>query len=218
MSSLEQDALEIGEAIDYLRSERGKEKIVLFGHSTGCQDAIHYLTVHPEIRPEISGAVLQAPVSDVEYFENVGDPTFHMWADFARNLVSEGKGETWLPKEASQSAAALGVIPFTAYRFASLFSPRGDDDFFSSTIPPTELKFRFSAKPLLLILCDADQSYPPRLSTRGAKEELLTLWEAASEGKIVPYSAVIEGANHTVDDPAARKAMFELVVKFIESL
>ena len=35
MSSLEQDALEIGEAIDYLRSERGKQKIVLFGHSTG---------------------------------------------------------------------------------------------------------------------------------------------------------------------------------------
>lgn len=35
MSSLEQDALEIGEAIDYLRGERGKKRIVLFGHSTG---------------------------------------------------------------------------------------------------------------------------------------------------------------------------------------
>ena len=85
---------------------------------------MHYLTVHPEIRPNISGAILQAPVSDVEYFENVGGPTFHMWAEFARNLVAEGKGDDWLPKEASQSAAALGVIPFTAYRFASLFAPR----------------------------------------------------------------------------------------------
>lgn len=84
---------------------------------------MHYLTKQPEIRPPISAAILQAPVSDVEYFQQAAGPTFHMWAEFSRKLVEDGKGDDWLPKEACQSTAALGVIPFTAYRFASLFAP-----------------------------------------------------------------------------------------------
>lgn len=35
MHTLEDDADDIEDAIEYLRSKRGKEKIVLFGHSTG---------------------------------------------------------------------------------------------------------------------------------------------------------------------------------------
>lgn len=98
------------------------------------------------------------------------------------------------------------------------FAISGDDDFFSSTIPPTDLKFRFSERPLLLLLCGSDESYPLRLAEQSAKEELLRRWEAASEGKIVEYSAILEGANHTVDDPKAREQMFEIVVRFLQDL
>lgn len=36
IGTLEEDAREIGQIVDYLRNERGKQKIVLLGHSTGC--------------------------------------------------------------------------------------------------------------------------------------------------------------------------------------
>jgi pimeloyl-ACP methyl ester carboxylesterase len=36
-SSLKEDAREIGEVVNYLRGRLGRNKVVLMGHSTGCQ-------------------------------------------------------------------------------------------------------------------------------------------------------------------------------------
>ena len=52
------------------------------GHSTGCQDVIHYLTktLYKENIPETSqvqGGILQAPVSDLEALLSGRDPTKH---------------------------------------------------------------------------------------------------------------------------------------------
>ena len=52
------------------------------GHSTGCQDVIHYLTktLYKENIPETSqvqGGILQAPVSDLEALLSGRNPTKH---------------------------------------------------------------------------------------------------------------------------------------------
>lgn len=158
-SSLERDAREIGDAIKFLREKRGKDKIVLHGHSTGCaglfrikastvffgdnahlyhrscQDAMQYLAVNNKSRPLISGAILQAPVSDYEFFNHYASSAVKQWVQTAEDLVKSGKGRELLPLEASiavsfgagngvgaedSDALAPPITPFSAYRFASL--------------------------------------------------------------------------------------------------
>mgnify|MGYP001811010158 CR=1 FL=1 len=67
--------------------------VVILGHSTGCQDAVRYCQRHrasADAAP-LLGAVLQAPVSDVEWFAT-NPPTAERLA-LARAMVEQGKGE-----------------------------------------------------------------------------------------------------------------------------
>lgn len=59
--SLQRDVKEIAQCVSYFRKLKGDEaKIVVMGHSTGCQDVMEYVTGkgHDQ-RPPIDGAVLQ---------------------------------------------------------------------------------------------------------------------------------------------------------------
>lgn len=42
-SSLQKDATEIAQCVQYFQSLRPEQKIVLMGHSTGCQDVMEYV-------------------------------------------------------------------------------------------------------------------------------------------------------------------------------
>jgi len=95
---------------------------------------------------------------------------------------------------------------------------RGDDDYFSSTIEEHDLKFAQSSVPLLVVICDDDEAYPPFLETYDAKEALLQKWKNSSGGKISPISLVLKGANHTVDAPNARTRLYDAAIKFVTSL
>ncbi|PWN29748.1 DUF1749-domain-containing protein, partial [Jaminaea rosea] len=155
--SLEGDAQEIARGVSWLREKRGKDKVVLMGHSTGCQDAMAYLS-HPNgaaARGEkaiVDGVVLQAPVSDRESWENeyaqesseVGKRTRKTLRDASR-LVEEGKGSQLLPRdvpvirrpgpddtEQLGNVDAVNDSPMTAYRYWSLFAKGGEDDYFST--------------------------------------------------------------------------------------
>ena len=78
--SIQRDAAEISALVDYLRSDRyfnglgegkkyrqqGRMRVVLLGHSTGCQDIVEYCRQpEDEERGIIDGAILQAPVRQV---------------------------------------------------------------------------------------------------------------------------------------------------------
>ncbi|KAI3478380.1 hypothetical protein L1887_59696 [Cichorium endivia] len=74
LCSLEGDAQEMAACVSHLRSTRSKRsgKVVLMGHSTGCQDIVAYLLSAQRAASaltKIDAAVLQAPVSDREFFE-----------------------------------------------------------------------------------------------------------------------------------------------------
>jgi hypothetical protein len=95
-----------------------------------CQDAMQYVTVNSGSRPTISAAILQAPVSDVEFFEIRASEEAKRWLATAQSMVAEGKGQEYLPLAASLSFSFDEpntpdlAIPYTAYRFASLYGRR----------------------------------------------------------------------------------------------
>lgn len=89
-----------------------------------------YATVKTENRPKIDGAILQAPVSDVEFFETLASDEAKQWVLTAQRMVLEGNGQEYLPRAASlsfsfeQGPKEDTALPYTAYRFASLYGRR----------------------------------------------------------------------------------------------
>ncbi|XP_017621026.1 UPF0613 protein PB24D3.06c isoform X2 [Gossypium arboreum] len=147
-SSLEQDAMEIDQLISYLINKENSEGVVLLGHSTGCQDIVHYMRTNAACSRAVRAAILQAPVSDREYRATL--PETAAMIDLATSMIKEGRGSDLMPKEADPS-------PITAYRYNSLCAYMGDDDMFSSDLNEHQLRMRLghmSSTP-----CQIVQSY-----------------------------------------------------------
>ncbi|KAK1681377.1 hypothetical protein QYE76_042225 [Lolium multiflorum] len=134
ISSLEQDALELDQLISYLINKENSEGVILLGHSTGCQDIVHYMRTNFACSKAVSGVILQAPVSDREYRATL--PETAEMIDLAAKMISEGRGMDLMPREANSDA------PITAYRFHSLCAYMGDDDMFSSDLSEDQLRQR----------------------------------------------------------------------------
>lgn len=133
-SSLSNDVEDISALVKYLRGI-GKEKIVLFGSSTGCQvkypftatvysssdqlqDCIEYANYAKHNNEPVDGFVMQGPVSDRETLDLIfPDPQPSL--DLAAKMISEGKGGDCMPFD--MIPAVLGA-PISAYRFQSLAS------------------------------------------------------------------------------------------------
>jgi len=136
--SLERDSGELGELLAFLTAERGLVNAALVGHSTGCQNAVHFLRhAIPDLRSLVRAAALQAPVSDREAAGL--DPaavaaTAAMLAR-AEALVASGKGGEVVMLQ-------YGFVPLTASRFVSLTARGGGDDYFSSDFSDDELRAR----------------------------------------------------------------------------
>jgi pimeloyl-ACP methyl ester carboxylesterase len=117
-SSLANDADDIASLVKYLRS-LGKEKVVLMGHSTGCQDCVEYSNKgkYPD-SPAVDGYVLLAPVSDRE-MGGVFIPQVVMEKSVrvARRLVDKGRGQEVMWRG---SIPEIFQSPVTAYRWWSL--------------------------------------------------------------------------------------------------
>ncbi|KAG0449472.1 hypothetical protein HPP92_027344, partial [Vanilla planifolia] len=58
-SSLKQDALELDQLISYFINKENSEGVVLLGHSTGCQDIVHYMRTNFACSKAVRGAILQ---------------------------------------------------------------------------------------------------------------------------------------------------------------
>ncbi|CAL5066423.1 unnamed protein product [Urochloa decumbens] len=134
ISSLEQDALELDQLISYLINKENSEGVILLGHSTGCQDIVHYMRTNFACSKAVSGVILQAPVSDREYRATL--PETAEMIDLAAKMISDGRGMDLMPREANPDA------PITAYRYHSLCSYMGDDDMFSSDLSEDQLRQR----------------------------------------------------------------------------
>jgi hypothetical protein len=202
ISSLQKDVEELSECVTYFRSIK-PGKIILMGHSTGCQDVLEYLTgPGHENRKPIDGGIIQAAVSDRESFFTTMDPDIIRSACAkAQSMVDDGDEDEILP---SADIENLFPCPISAKRFLSLASPNhdGDDDYFSSDLTDDQLMKTFgslpSSSPICILLSGSDEYVHPDVDSA----KLLARWiEIAKSGKgkvDENNSGVVKGATHNL--------------------
>ena len=139
-SSLAKDTEELSKLIEYLQNERGRRKIFLLGHSTGCQDIFWYLRDGIKDGHFVYGANVQAPVSDRDFIFWYAPELTEKALNDAKELIQSNRSDELLRK-------MFDKIPMTAYRANSLYSRLGDDDFFSADLTMTECKEKFPGLP-----------------------------------------------------------------------
>jgi hypothetical protein len=225
-SSLQQDAKELNKCANYFRNLMGeKSKIVLMGHSTGCQDAMEYVTgTGKDSRLLLDGVILQAPVSDREAIGHAFVHSNEKLVETAQSFIREGRGDDVLPLALGQYY--FGKTPISAYRWLSLLSPNkdGDDDYFSSDLPDERLKLTFGTFPRqtpLLILCSGADEYVPAHVDVPA---IIRRWsDIVQEGGGVvdsENSGIIKGAFHNFmgNDEQVVEGLCQRVGKFLSGI
>lgn len=96
-SSLDSDVKELITCVAYFRDLRPGGKIILLGHSTGCQNILHYINFAGN-PPNIDGGILQAPVSDREWMAFFLPPDIYDGCvKMAYEYIEDGRGDDVLP-------------------------------------------------------------------------------------------------------------------------
>ena len=152
-SNLTQDVLELDDLLSStarMRQMTELRTVVLIGHSTGCQDIVHYMK-HGKYKHHICSIVLQAPVSDreaslLEAQENRSEKALMASIDIATQAVRGGNGSTVLM--ARNTPGTYGV-PMTAERYHSLNTRMSPEDVFSSDLTEEELQIQLGHIQLL---------------------------------------------------------------------
>lgn len=266
MGSLDRDVDELGKCAHFVRKYKHSHhpqtgKLVIMGHSTGSQDVMHYLiTPNPlpqnaptepalerVVRPELDGAILQAPVSDREHFLDIiktGSPrwTPNQLAMCHDQLVGFALNQQYTPDDNIEAVlplsltAKLGLpsdIPICSRRFLSLASPDSPekpskDDLFSSDLTDQRLQETFgtiSSRELLrtklLVLYSGSDEYAPQWVD---KEKLLQRWKAAANAYEQKWydegSGIVPGASHNVRGvgEAPQRDLISRVTRYLSSI
>ena len=196
----------------------------MLGHSTGCQDIMHYLlspldkTEAP--RPHLAGGILQAGVSDRESMAMLlPQGLYDSSVQVAQSYIKEGRGEDVLPMA---STGGFMNVPISARRWLALASPppahNGEDDYFSSDLPYDRLKGTFgrigaTGTHMQILFGEKDQ-YVPRFVD---KKRLVEKWERVIRGGggvVDRESGIVVGANHNLDN-ASEEVVHDLVRRVI---
>jgi pimeloyl-ACP methyl ester carboxylesterase len=185
---------------------KGKEKIVVMGHSTGCQDVMEYLVGSKHgTRPTIDGAILQAPVSDREALQNSIDRhEYEAAVSAARQMLKEGRADEVLPTNLTKEI--YDNAPISSYRLLSLLSPdgpgTGDDDYFSSDIADERLRETFgklpSQTPLLVLWSGEDEFVPGHVDAMCLIKKWWSIIKEGNGSADDRNGGIIKGASHNL--------------------
>lgn len=228
-SSIARDAEDMGKIVAYIKEKRPNGKVVIMGHSTGCQDCMEYLVgAKAETRKAVDGIILQASVSDREAIHHMAPKAFINEADqLALKMCREGKGKDVMPIRLTQPVMESSIA-ITAKRWVDVSSPgpnhTGADDYFSSDLSDERLSKTFgrlpARSPLLILYGSSDESVPDFVD----KEALVRKWMRAttqgggradeSNGGVVP------GASHNLNDSPddVRQDLVHRVLGFMAKL
>lgn len=228
-SSLKDDVADIAALVKYLRG-KGKEKIVLMGHSTGCQGCLAYAIAYFDSTrgdtksryvdggmevPEVDGYVLLGPVSDREYGKATWGEEFDKGAREAADMVARGEGGEVLKSKFLPDF--FHASPVTAYRWRSLSAEGGDDDFFSSDLSNGKLRSIFEKirHPIMFLPCGMDELVPPTID----RPELLKRWiRFCDRGLVYGGSNFVAGADHGVSSDYTCRGVGDKVIAFLEAI
>lgn len=165
--------------------------------------------------PPVDGYIMQAPTSDRETAGLLmPQDLLSASLEYAGDLIAKGKEKTIMP---ASFIPSIITSPVTAYRWYSLASVGGDDDFFSSDLPTSALQFTFGRldKPMLILMSEKDEMVPLTVD----KELLLGKWvKAIPEGLASEQSQIITTADHELSEERVARYFVGLVVEFLKEL
>ena len=210
VSSIARDAEEMAKIVSYLKEQRPGGRIVIMGHSTGCQDCIEYLVgKNAEKRPPVDGIILQAPVSDREALGNeLPEAHMHEANQLALKMCREGKDKDCLPNRLTKPV--FGRIGITARRWVDIASPApnhdGADDYFSSDLSDQRLEITFgklpASSPLLILYSGNDSGAPKGVDMKRLVQKWMHITERYGGSVDAVNGGVVEGASHNLNgDP-----------------
>ncbi|KAI5200698.1 DUF1749-domain-containing protein [Aureobasidium subglaciale] len=219
IATLSRDVNEISSLITHFR-DTGKQKVVIMGHSTGCQDSMHYFASEDKRgdRAQVDGVILQAPVSDREAIvKNVDEKEYENACKTAEQLCKDSKGEHILPL--SLTLNMFGHNPVTARRWVALACKGGEDDYFSSDLTDQRLQSTFGKidKPLLILFGEEDEYVPDHVD----RKALVSKWIPFVKGKVDEQSReLLGGASHNLngDPEEVADELIKRVDKFLTSI
>jgi hypothetical protein len=135
----------------------------------------------------------------------------------ATDLITKGEKETFMPS--SLLPAVFSGLPITAYRWHSIISPGGDDDYFSSDLSDSTLQTTFGhlKKPTLILMSEKDEMVPESVD----KQALLNRWiEKIPEDRASKHSWIIPHADHAIVSGSGwtLRACSGTICKFLKDL
>ncbi|KAL2066878.1 hypothetical protein VTL71DRAFT_1302 [Oculimacula yallundae] len=221
---LSDDADEISKCVTYFRGIK-TGKVVLMGHSTGCQDIMFYLTgTSHSTRAKIDGAIMQGVVSDRQALEKDLDPALYARScAAAKAMIEAGDGDEILPPKTMND---FFEVPVSAKRWLSLASPDhdGDDDFFSSDLSDEQLAKTFGTLPKETIVCilhsGNDEFVDPKLDKDGIIRKWIGFIKKGGGSVDEVHSGVLEGATHNLKkaSPEVLGGLLRRVLGFLDGL
>jgi len=232
-NSLAQDVLELDALLDGIDG-----RIVLIGHSTGCQDIVAYLRSGAG-RGRVVAAVMQGAVSDRQAMGmEHGDAAVAAAAASATALVSRGQGEVLMPRD----TPGVFDTPVSAVRYASLAGRLTADDMFSADLTDAELAVQLGhmaagpipaggeggdaqlqsrSPPSLMWAFSGCDEYVPTVvkETYSALGSRISAAAGGGGGSAESSSrcVVIEGGNHSLDGEPGTEFV-KLVGDFLDQL
>ncbi|KAK3116277.1 hypothetical protein LTR53_003529 [Teratosphaeriaceae sp. CCFEE 6253] len=228
VGSVAQDAEDVAKIVAYFTEMRPGGKVVIMGHSTGCQDCMEYVVgAKAAQRSSVHGVILQAPVSDREAMASYLPEAFmHEANQLALKMCREGHDKDAMPYRLTKNL--FGRIAITARRWVDIASPGPDhvgaDDYFSSDLPADRLKKTFGklppSTPLLILFGGSDESVPSTVD----KDALVNRWMSIAQdsgGNVDRTNGgVVPEATHNLNaclEPIVRD-LVQRVVGFIGRL
>jgi pimeloyl-ACP methyl ester carboxylesterase len=207
VGSIAQDAKDMSKIISYIKQQQPSGKIVIMGHSTGCQDCMEYVVgMKSSERPAVDGVILQAPVSDREALEkDLPEAFMHEANQMALKMCREGHDKDAMPNK--MTSPVFGNMAISARRWIDVASPAPDhsgaDDYFSSDLPDDRLKSTFgklpASTPLLILYSGDEESVPASLD----KVALVSRWADITEkggGQVDRRNgSIVLGATHNLN-------------------
>lgn len=230
-STLDQDVKEMHMAIAYLKDMRPAGRIVLMGHSTGCQDLMHYAMAIADGRDEYhrpDGLILQAPISDREaMLINMSRADYDKANAAAQSMMEAGKSDSCL--DLSLTRDFMPDVPVSAQRWLSLASPDGNgvDDYFSSDASAEKLVRTFGrlgmalgSAPIRIIFCEEDEYLADHIDVI----EMQCRWREAIQSRNGVFQKAnlqpLAGASHNLasSPPHIVQALCNRVVDYLLGL
>lgn len=175
----------------------GYKKIILSGHSTGCQKITYYQSIKKY--NFIKGLILLAPADDYSTNKKILGKNFKKAITLAKKMVEKGKGNEIMTKYVSHSANRFLSYAKKGMIEAELFNYEGNLKLFSTIKTP------------ILAIFGSKEEY---VYKKSPKQMLDTLKEFTNSNLFM--SAVIKDATHNFTNK--EKELEETITNFVTLL